>query len=107
MTSVTSSALLVEGLDGPTGGLRRVPSPFLLVVGILLVLPTAPITGPVILAAFAVALLPRLRALWWSRPVTLAGSALFVLVVAWGVYGIGVDVVSIATGSPSSAPFNP
>lgn len=100
-------ALLVEELDGPTGWLRRMPSPFLLGVGILLVLPTAPITGPVILAAFAVALLPRLRALWWSRSVTLTGSALFVLLVVWGVYGIGADIVSIATGSPSTAPFNP
>ena len=83
------------------------PSPFLLGAGLLLVLPTVPVTGPVIVAAFAVVLLPRLQVLWWSRPVKSAGSALFVLVVAWGMYGIGVDVVSIATGSPASAPFNP
>jgi hypothetical protein len=52
-------ALLVEGLDGPTGWLRRVPSPFLLGAGILLALPTVPVIGRVIVAAFAVVLLPR------------------------------------------------
>jgi hypothetical protein len=99
--------MLVERLDGPTGWLRRAPTPLVLGVGGLVTLPTVPFTGLVILAAFAVALVPRLRVVWRSRAVTVAGSILYVLLVLWGLYGLGADIMSIATDSPSTAPFNP
>jgi len=100
-------SLLVEVLDAPTGLLRRAPKSVVLGAGAVVMLPTLPFTGPVILTAFAVALVPRLRRMWFSDLVTLAGSALFALLVLWGLYGLGVDIESIATNRPSTAPFNP
>jgi len=100
-------SLLVEVIDTPTGWLRRAPTALVLGAGGLVALPTLPLTGPVLLAAFTVALVPRLRRLWFSDAVTVAGSALFAVLIVWGLYGLGVDIRSIATNQPSDAPFNP
>jgi hypothetical protein len=43
--------------------------------------------------------------LWHSRAVTVAGTAAYWAVVAWGIYNIGADVVSIATDTASGAPL--
>ena len=45
--------------------------------------------------------------IWRSHAVTVAGRGLFVLMVAWGLYGVTTDVISIATNVPSSARFTP
>lgn len=43
--------------------------------------------------------------LWHGRVVTVAGTAAYWAFVAWGVYNIGADVVSLATDTPSGAPL--
>lgn len=42
---------------------------------------------------------------WHGRAVTLLGAAVYWIVVAWGIYSIGTDVVSLASDSASGAPF--
>jgi hypothetical protein len=101
-----ATATLVEMLDRPSGRGRRAPWWAVVGVGLLLSLPTLPLTAPVIVVAFVVALVPALQRLWRSRAVTLIGSGLFVVLVLWGLYGLVVDVISIARDQASGAPFN-
>jgi hypothetical protein len=98
---------LVETLDRPGGWLRRRPAWSVTGLGVLAVAPVLPLVAPFALAAFVIGLSPRLRTVWYSRPVTLAGAALFALLVLWGGYGLVADVVSVATDTPSTAPLNP
>jgi hypothetical protein len=98
---------LVETLDRSGGWLRRRPVWLVTGLGVLAVAPVLPLAAPFVLAAFVIALSPRLRAVWYSRHVTVAGGALFALLVLWGGYGLVVDVVSVASDTPSTAPFNP
>lgn len=42
---------------------------------------------------------------WRSRAVTIIGVTAYWLVVAWGLYNIGADVVSLATDHASPAPW--
>jgi hypothetical protein len=98
---------LVETLDRPSGWLRRRPAWLVTGLGLLVAAPVLPLAAPVVLGAFVIALSPRLRAAWHSRVVTVTGVALFALLVLWGGYGLVVDVVSVATDTPSTAPFNP
>jgi hypothetical protein len=45
---------------------------------------------------------------WWhGRGITIAGTALFAVLVAWGLYGLAVDITSLAAGVPPTAPLNP
>lgn len=99
-------AALVEVGDGPGGVLRRAPEGLVVALGLLVTVPALPLAGPVLLVAFVIALVPPLRRLWDSHAVTVAGAALFVLLVLWGVYGIATDVLSIATDRPSTAPLH-
>jgi hypothetical protein len=47
-----------------------------------------------------------LAARWWrSTPVTVLGTTLFWVLVAWGSYGLVADVVSIASDRASAVPF--
>ncbi len=98
---------LVETLDRPGGWLRRRPAWSVTALGVLVAVPVLPLAAPGVLAAFVIARSSRLRSFWDSRPVTVAGVALFGLLVLWGGYGIVVDVVSVATDTPATAPFNP
>ena len=98
---------LVETLDRPGGWLRRRPAWSVTALGLLAAAPVLPLAAPFVLAAFVIGLSARLRAVWESRTVTVAGVGLFVLLVLWGGYGLVVDVVSVATDTPSTAPFNP
>jgi hypothetical protein len=100
-------SMLVETLDRPGGWLRRRPAWLVTALGVLAVAPVLPLAAPGVLAAFVIGLSSRLRTVWHSRPVTVAGVALFALLVLWGGYGLVVDVVSVATDSPSTAPLNP
>lgn len=98
---------LVETLDGPGGWLRRCPAWSVTALGLLAVAPVLPLAAPGVLAAFVIGRSSRLRTIWESRPVTLAGAGLFSLLVLWGGYGLVMDVVSLATDTPSTAPLNP
>ncbi len=96
-------AVLVEMFDG-TG---RRPPVALFVVAVVVALPALILTSPFLGVATAVVWVPVLRRAWRSRVVTVAGRAAYAGLVLWGLYGIVVDVISIATDQPSSAPFNP
>jgi len=100
-------AALIETVDRPGGLLRRAPAWGVIAVGLLLVAPALPLVAPFVLAAFVITLVPALRGLWDSHAVTVAGSALLVALVLWGAYGLVVDVVSVATDTPATAPLNP
>jgi uncharacterized membrane protein len=43
--------------------------------------------------------------LWHSTAVTVAGTTAYWVLLAWGAYNIGADIVSLATDSASGAPF--
>jgi hypothetical protein len=60
----------------------------------------------VVLAVLA-ARVPAVAVVWRGRAVTVAGTAVLVGLVAWGVYGLAADIVSIATDVPSTAPLSP
>ena len=47
----------------------------------------------------------RSSRLWHGRAVTVAGTAAYWAFVAWGVYNIGADVVSLASDAASGAPL--
>jgi hypothetical protein len=107
-------ATLVEVTDRDGAVGRRVPWVVLVVVALAVALPAliagAPIVGvasAVVLLAFAVALATPARRAWNSRAVTVAGTALYAVLVLWGLYGIVADVYSIATEQPWPLPFNP
>ncbi|WP_127128459.1 hypothetical protein [Georgenia sp. SYP-B2076] len=98
---------LIERLESPGGWARRGPAWPVIGAGVaalnlalvVVALPTA--------AAFGIYLSHTARAAWRSDAVTVAGRGLFVLMVAWGLYGLTADVVSIATDTPSTAPLSP
>lgn len=60
-----------------------------------------------VLVAFGLSRSEAAVRFWLSDAVTVAGRVLFVLMVAWGFYGITTDVISIATDTPSPARFTP
>lgn len=98
---------VVDRLGTPGGWARR--GPVWLVMGLgaaALNLALVVVAVPVAVAAGISRSETALR-LWRSHAVTVAGRVLFVVLVAWGIYGIITDVVSIATNTPSSAPFTP
>ena len=47
----------------------------------------------------------RLAHVWRGRAVTVVGTTVYWLIVAWGLYNIGADVLSLATDRASSAPW--
>nr|KEP23055.1 hypothetical protein DA06_12795 [Georgenia sp. SUBG003] len=98
---------VVDRLDAPGGWVRRRPAWLvLLVAGAALNIALVVVAVPVV-AAFGISRSEAALRFWRSDAVTVAGRALFVLMVAWGLYGITTDVISIATNTPSSALFTP
>lgn len=96
-------AVLVEATDG-TGGIGRgVPTALLVVAA----LPALIATAPFLVVAIAVVLVPAAQRVWRSRAVTIAGTALYTVLVLWGAVGIVADIISIATDRSSPLPFNP
>ncbi|WP_454778220.1 hypothetical protein [Georgenia muralis] len=98
---------VIDRLASPGGWAMSARAWVVLVVcaaalNLTLVLVTVPV-----LAAFAISRSTTATRAWHSTTVTVAGRALFVLMVAWGLYGIVTDVVSIATNTPSGAPLTP
>jgi hypothetical protein len=100
-------AALVETVDHDGGIGRRLGWVVLLAIALAVALPTLLLTFPLIGVALAVVSVPTLRRAWRSRAVTLTGEAVYAGIILWGLYCIVVDVISIATDQPSSAPFNP
>ncbi|GAA4288373.1 hypothetical protein [Georgenia daeguensis] len=89
------------------GWARRAPAWLVLGLGaVALNLALVVVALPVVIA-FGLSRSETAVRFWRSHAVTVAGRVLFVLMVAWGLYGITADVVSIATDVPSRAPFTP
>ena len=101
------ASVLTELADRPGSLGRRLPWGVLLVDCPDRVQRHAGVSSLFIATAIVVTLVPALSRLWRSRVVTIAGTALFVILVAWGLCGIVADIVSIATDQPSRMPFNP
>lgn len=101
--------LLVHGLSGPRGWVRR--GPWWLVAAATVVAAGQP-AGLVVFAvgygaALTVSTVPVLDRWWRGRPVTVLGSVLLGALVCWGVYGLVVDVGSLVQQRYPTAPFNP
>jgi len=79
----------------------------LLVAGVLALLLSFVVSVPVTVLGVVIAQVPALRRIASSRPVAVAGLTILALLVAWGLYGIAADVVSIVTDQPSTAPLSP
>lgn len=47
----------------------------------------------------------RLGRVWRGRAVTVVGTTAYWLIVAWGLYNLGADVLSLASDEASSAPW--
>jgi hypothetical protein len=99
--------LLVDRLDAPGAWPNRaapwaVAGLSVVVLGLALVVVPLPVAVALVLARS-----PRVRAAWESRAATVAGTVVLVLLVLWGGYGIGADVVSIVTNRTSTAPLSP
>lgn len=99
-------AALVEHWDRPgcPGGWR---GSWPVAIGVLAMVPAYFAYVPAIVVVSVVVGVPALRRAWRSRAVTVLGTALFVLAIAWGVYGLVVDVAAIAAGTASTAPLVP
>jgi hypothetical protein len=100
-------AALVELTDREGGLGRRVPLVVLVVLALSVAWPSLALTAVFIGVAFVVVMVPSARRAWNSLAVTVAGKALYTILVLWGVYGLIADCVSIATDQPSHLPFNP
>jgi hypothetical protein len=97
---------LVDALDGWA---QRGPGWLVLPLGTV-VLVQPPTIAAVALAygiALGITTSAPLNRWWYGRSITIAGTALFAVLVAWGLYGLAVDITSLASGAPSSAPLNP
>lgn len=101
------TAALIEFLERPGGVAQRLPWGILVAAAALVSNVTLVVSAVFIAIAYVIRLVPALHRRWHSRVITVAGSTLFVLLVAWGLCGIVADIVSIATNHPSSMPFNP
>jgi hypothetical protein len=102
--------LAVPGVvDALNGWAHR--GPVWLVVPLGVVVLVQPPTVAAALIAYGVALgiatTAPLNRWWQGRIITVAGTALFAVLVAWGLYGLVVDITSLATGTPPTAPLNP
>lgn len=91
------------------GWAARLPAPLVVVVGLLVLVQPPSMLGAAIAFGIAavVATNDALLGWWRCRFVTVAGTAVFALLVVWGCYGITVDVVSLVTGVAPTAPLNP
>jgi len=87
---------LCEYLLSTGSWFQRLPVPVLLPVGILvLVRPETMILGVVVvLAGLVVTSVPLLFDLWRSRPLTMVGAAVYVAVVAFGLFSLARDIAA-------------
>lgn len=98
---------VVDRLEAPGGWARRAPAWLVLGLGAAALHIGLVVVALPVLVAFALSRSEAVLRFWRGDAVTVAGRVLFVLMVLWGLYGITVDVISIATNTPSSAPFTP
>jgi hypothetical protein len=96
---------VVDRLEG--GWARRAPAWLVLGLGAAALNLALVVVALPVVAAFGLSRSEAAVRFWRSDAVTVAGRVLFVLMVAWGLYGITADVISIATDTPSSARFTP
>lgn len=101
------ASALTEISERPGSLGQRLPWGVLVVAALIACNVTLIVSAAFIAAAIAVTLVPALRRAWRSRVVTIAGTGLLLLMIAWGLCGIVADIVSIATDQPSRMPFNP
>lgn len=97
---------VVDALDGWT---QRGPGWPVLLLGVVVLVqpPTIAAVALAYGAALGIAATAPLSRWWHGRGVTVAGTALFAVLVLWGIYGLTVDIASLATGVPPTAPVNP
>lgn len=98
---------VVDRLDAAGGWTHRGPVAAWAVAGAAVLNLALLVVAFPVAVAFGISRSPALTGLWRSRAVTVAGRVLFVVLVAWGLYGIAADVASIATDTPSGAPLSP
>ena len=97
--------VVIDGLEG--GWACRAPAWLVLVLGATALNLGLVVVALPVLVAFGLSRSEAAVRFWRSDAVTVAGRVLVVLMMAWGLYGITTDVVSIATDVPSRAPFTP
>lgn len=98
---------VIDRLESPDGWAGRVPAWTVIAVGAAVLNIALVVVAVPVLVAFGISRSEVALRFWRSDAVTVAGRVLFVLMVAWGLYGITTDIVSIVTNMPSSAPFTP
>jgi hypothetical protein len=98
---------VIDRLTAPGGPAHRGPVAAWVTAGVVVLNLFLVVVAVPVIVAYAISRSGRIRAVWHGPAVTVAGRALFVLLVAWGVYGIATDIVSIATDTPSGAPLSP
>lgn len=96
---------VVDTLDGPDGWIIS-RAPLLLVVVLALAVsgPVIVITLPAFALAFLVQTVEPLRRLWTSRFATIAGIAIFVVLIVLGTLDLAVDISSIRAEEPRTCP---
>jgi hypothetical protein len=97
---------VVDTLDGWA---QRAPGWLVVLLGVAVLVqpPTMVVVGLAYGVAVLISTTAPLHRWWRGRSVTIAGTALFVVLVAWGFYGLAVDITSLATATPPTAPLNP
>ncbi len=98
---------MIDRLEAPGGWAHRGPAWLVIGAGVAVLNLALVVVALPVAAAFGIRLSASAVRFWRSDAVTVAGRVLFVLMVAWGCYGIAADVISIATNTPSPAPFHP
>ncbi|MFH5823763.1 hypothetical protein [Georgenia sp. AZ-5] len=97
----------IDRLEAPSGWARRGPVWLGVGLGVAALNLGLVVVAVPVAVAFGISRSEAAMRLWQSDAVTVAGRVLFVVMVAWGVYGITADVISIATNRPSTWPFHP
>jgi hypothetical protein len=96
---------VVDTLDGPDGWIpTRAPLVLLVVLALALSGPAIFITAPAFALAVLVQSVEPLRRLWSSRFATIAGTAIFSILIVLGTLDLAVDISSIRAEEPRSCP---
>ncbi|MPV35636.1 hypothetical protein [Georgenia subflava] len=94
-------------IESPRGWARSAPVWLVVGAGALVLNLTLVLVAVPVAVAFGVSRSETALRFWRGHAVTVAGRVLFVLVVAWGLYGLAADVVSLVTGTASTLPLHP
>jgi hypothetical protein len=95
-------------VDALNGWALRGPDWLVVLLGVaVLVQPPTMVAALAYGGAVLIATTAPLNRWWRGRSITVAGTALFAVLVAWGLCGLAVDITSLATATPPTAPFKP